>query len=167
MNTKVLNAILIFAVGFAAGKAYASRDIDRRCNEIVEQEIEAFRAFQEENQEKEHKRAEKAQSEDIDEPDETCQDEENTAEDSEVESDEKLYSRIIQKSEYGMLDYGVVQLELFGDMTVEDTYGNPIDDPEEYMGIEDLHDLFDSDDQTVAYVQNDRDETYFEVIRDV
>ena len=167
MNTKVLNAILIFAVGFAAGKAYASRDIDRRCNEIVEQEIEAFRAFQEENQEKEHKRAEKSESEDPDESDETCQDEGNTAEDSEVESDEKLYSRIIQKSEYGMLDYSVVQLELFGDMTVEDTYGNPIDDPEEYMGIEDLHDLFDSDDQTVAYVQNDRDETYFEVIRDV
>lgn len=180
---RMLNAVLIFAAGFAAGRAFASRDIDRRCNRIVEKEFEAFKAFQEENEEKESKRkafeeeddiSEEVIEEEIDDIDED--DEETVEEDPAVyKRVTKLYSNeeentpgvIIPKSEFGVLNYETRTLELFGDMTVEDTYGNRIAHPVELLGISDLEDLYASDDQTSAYVRNDEDHVYYEVIREV
>ena len=171
---KVLNAALIFAFGFVAGKAYASRDMERRCNEIVEKEFASFKAYREAT-EKRKKAMEEAESEETqNEGIETEEEEEEEEEDSEefyISKDdsegEKSSGTIIQKNEYGVLNYEVETLEIFGDMHVEDTYGNLIKDPEQLLGIADLNDLYDSDDQTSAYVRNDETQMYYEVIREV
>lgn len=177
---KYFNAVLIFAAGFALGNAIAKKDIDRKCNEIVEKELDAFRAFREENEKK--KEEKETPEDDTDDNAEIINDvleDEGTAEKiikkaiqresivTNIPEDEETAGRIIKKAEYGLLGYDMVKLELFADMTVEDTYGNVIRDPEGLLGIEDLNDLYDSDDQTSAFVQNDETQTYYEVIREV
>ena len=159
---KFFNAIMIFAAGFAVGTAIARKDIDRKCNEIVEKEFEAFKEFRKEKEEKaKQKDEEETEKEEYEEITKTY------SESSGDTHDEETDGTIIQKSEYGLLDYQMMKIELFGDMSVEDTYGNVIKDPESVLGITDLHDLFESDDQNIAYVRNDKTCMYYEVIREV
>ena len=173
---KMMNAILIFAAGFALGITYGRKDLDRRCNEIVEKEFASFKAFREEQAKKEEARSEEPEEEQPDEndiqekeePDETEETKSRPERSSRIiDESEATAAQIISKSEYGQLGYQMMTLELFPDMSVEDTYGNPIKDPEGYLGIGDLYDLFDGDDQTVAYIRNDEKQMYFEVIREV
>lgn len=163
---KWFTAVTVFAAGFGLGAMYMKYridgDTDRKIEEAVAKEFEAMEA--ETDDEEAEKPNEKTRIKY-----ETIIDKYRETQDKAVEDEtyKPAKSSVIQKAEFGILNYYTVTVELFHDGTMETTYGNPILDPEEFLGVDNLEDIWDSDDQTSAYLRNDVMGAYYEVIREV
>lgn len=165
---KGLAILAIFAAGFGLGVLFENHRLEDRCNEIVEKEFESFRRFRKEVEAKKKEAKEEAAEDDAEE----TVDEEPTDEvTQESEAEKNVVSEIISKSEYGMLNYDVRTLEIFEDaerVWVEDLWGKEMtpSEAEDLLGVP-LEELFDDDDQTSAYLRNDKDGIYYEIVREV
>lgn len=168
---KGLALLVTFAAGFGLGMLVENRRLEDRCNEIVEKEFESFRRFRKDI-EKARKKAEEAKAEsDTDTDEQDISEEPVTEEPTKESTDKAVVSEIISKSEYGMLNYDVRTLEIFEDaerVWVEDLWGKEMtpSEAEDILGVP-LEELFDDDDQTSAYIRNDTDSIYYEVVREV
>lgn len=169
---KWFTAVTVFAAGFGLGAMYMKYRIDgdtnRKIEEAVAKEFEAMEAETDEEPENEEVESEKS-NEKTRIKYETIIDKYRETQDKAVEDEtyKPAKSSVIQKAEFGILNYDTVTVELFHDGTMETTYGNPILDPEEFLGVDNLEDIWDSDDQTSAYLRNDVMGAYYEVIREV
>jgi len=170
---KWFTTVTVFAAGFGLGAMYMKyrieEDTNRKIEEAVAKEFEAMEAETDDEDEVEEseKKEEPKEKERI--KYETIIDKYRETQDKAVEDDtyKPARSSVIQKAEFGILNYDTVTVELFHDGTMETTYGNPILDPEEFLGVDNLEDIWDSDDQTSAYLRNDTMGAYYEVIREV
>lgn len=167
-------AVTIFAAGFSLGALYMKKRIedetDRKIEEAVAREFEAFEPDEDVDGEEDETDADEEEEEEKPRIKyETIIDKYRESQDKAVEEETPIpqSSVVIQKAEFGILNYDTTTVELFPDGTMETTYGNPILDPEEFLGIDDLEDIWDSDDQSVAYLRNDGFGAYYEVIREV
>jgi len=172
---KWFTAVTVFAAGFGLGAMYMKYridgDTDRKIEEAVAKEFEAMEVETDDDDEEEVEEEVKAEKpkEKTRIKYETIIDKYRETQDKAVEDEsyKPARSSVIQKAEFGILNYDTVTVELFHDGTMETTYGNPILDPEEFLGVDNLEDIWDSDDQTSAYLRNDVMGAYYEVIREV
>ncbi len=169
---KWFTAVTVFAAGFGLGAMYMKYriegDTNRKIEEAVAKEFEAMEAETDDDEEEEVEEAEEPKEKTRIKY-ETIIDKYRETQDKAVEDEtyKPARSSVIQKAEFGILNYDTVTVELFHDGTMETTYGNPILDPEEFLGVDNLEDIWDSDDQTSAYLRNDVMGAYYEVIREV
>lgn len=170
---KGLAIFAIFAAGFGLGVLFENRRLEDRCNEIVEKEFESFRRFRKEVEARKKEAQEEMADEDETEEivEEEATDEIVTETEDDTETEKHAVSEIISKSEYGMLNYDVRTLEILEDaerVWVEDLWGKEMtpSEAEDLLGVP-LEELFDDDDQTSAYLRNDKDGIYYEIVREV
>lgn len=170
---KWFTAVTVFAAGFGLGAMYMKyrieEDTNRKIEEAVAKEFEAMEAETDDEDEAEESEKEEAPKEKERIKYETIIDKYRETQDKAIEDEtyKPARSSVIQKAEFGILNYDTVTVELFHDGTMETTYGNPILDPEEFLRVDNLEDIWDSDDQTSAYLRNDTMGAYYEVIREV
>ena len=170
---KGLALILAFAAGFGLGVLVENRRLEDRCNEIVEKEFESFRRFRKDIEKSKKKKDEEGVADESEVQDRVEKEPatDDTPDEEPATDELEATSKIILKSEYGILNYDVRALEIFEEadrIWVEDVWGKEYtpSEAEDMIGVP-LEDLFDDDDQTSAFVRNDRDKIYYEIVREV
>lgn len=173
-NKIIITGVVTFAAGFGAGVAFANYRLEDKCNEIIEKEMESFRNFRKDVDELRNRRKESEET--VEEVSESKDEPKPTPEEETEKPEEEIvtFSKIISKSEYGLLNYDIRTLNIYEDAEKtwsEDPWGNELsaEETEELVGIP-IEDLFadaDEEDTSYAYVRNDQDQTYYEIIKEV
>lgn len=182
-----LGKVLIFAAGAAIGSLITYKVVKDKMEEIIEQEVDEMREHYKNKQEELKEEKEEIQEEEVVDENDKYEEMVSTKgyvnysntrsiRNSEIEladgpDEEEIIPEdlpfIIPAEEYGEHPtYAQFTLYWYEDDVVLDDLNEPLDDYDEMIGDENLDVFRDSAHTSAVYIQNDRIQAYFEILRD-
>lgn len=180
MMNSTLNKIVIFAIGALAGSVVTWKVMQRKCEQTIQEEVEAFKE-------------EYSKMHDNSSTDEECPAPVNFVEHvaelkAKAEEKAKEYDELIEENDYisekgdlkpmgrpvvvspddlDEFDYNIETLIYFADGVLADTWGEIVENVEAIVGYESLtHFGENPDDPDTVYVRNDDTQLYYEITLD-